>query len=314
MQEEQEEIEMTEVAMHPTQMMSTVLPVLITKINSTVADIISCETSPEATPKTLRSLYDRYFNLIGRLSHPQLPGKSLGEELYSSDPESRRKNHLMPSPDPKQVSRFTLAQATVYGCTPVLVSSNNQFAITALLSEPKEVFLSRRAYNAVDATMDPSITLVATGDSISIGKNKLLQYTVYWQPDTTECNKIATQIIKWDSKARDQWLIVHQLDTSKVPWGSHYAAKIAIDGADILTLENGSRWSWLYRGYLEYLQKNHRADYQKFNTQDNLKLLLKPLNESWYFRIYGPEEIGQDMKNQTNSRFTLSGLLSDEVK
>ena len=292
---------------------SVIFPELKAQIDQAIEKIRSIELRPQATTTPeLTNLYAHYFQLVGRLSHPQLPGKYLGENLYSSDPKSPLKNRLVPALQSKYYSTFTLHFVESALDHPLLVSDKLNFAVTAIFGEPKEVFLSDSAKADVERRINPSIPFKATGAKIKILGNQLSQYKVHWEPDTTECDKVYQKVKNPNIHFKEALLRVLDLNDKITPWKSHFAAKIAVDGDDVLTLENGSRWSWLYRGYLETLMGKGGDAYTKFNVRETQDKIVKPLNNSWYFRIYGPESSGQDMKSQITNRFTPYVLPSDK--
>ena len=80
---------------------------------------------------------------------------------------------------------------------------------------------------------------------------------------------------------------------SGAPWSFHTAGILCTDGSDHLSLENGARNSWL----------NNRGKNNHDQTLTLSPALTTEMNKTWYFRLYGPEERGQDIRQQTESHF-----------
>lgn len=279
--------------------------------------------------------FHRYFQHSGVISEPQLSGQLLGAQPFEREPVLSQSSVSQGEPTNRLVvhgnkrffskkiksvssiaSKFYVVPVISTGKHPMLVSESNKFALSALYSEPKEVYLSQSGFDGIKQTLektfkanygprqDVQFSLRKTGHSILLPnktndrriKMDRCVVTLYNKElvslHTTICNNIATMFSEDSS-----YLSTHSSKDKHYPWASHFAGYLCFDLPDTLALENGARRNWLYsqiRGNIN-ISEMHESD--DLNDQDSLK-------KTWYFRMYGPSELGQDIDGQTDSRFT----------
>ncbi len=279
--------------------------------------------------RLLKKLYVVYFNASGRLSDPQRPNEQFGSERYETI--AATENSL--SSD----SRFGVRFVTTYSPYPMLVSENTHFAINAAYPEPKEVYMTREVALQINTRLDNSSNiqnhwaLFPDAASVRIGNTFLYKYVPVfnvrsqgntaqgnYSPETSDCGEFlrgyypfidTTRLHEQPVNARvalanaiafnnENGMRSGQglWDNSRTPWNTHVAGRLYQDGADCLSLENGARRSWITnRG----MAKN-RAIGNQLEHDGNFDQMMK---DTWYFRIYGPQELGQDITQQTKARF-----------
>ncbi len=295
----------------------------------------------------LSNLYDQYFRLSGRISEPQLQDRSLGAQYFKRNPRVITTNQMTPpqhnrlvivSPHHRQIqvedikSRFYVGEVESAQKHPMLVSENGQFALTALYSEPKEVYLSDQAFLQVKERLEtrnhntPSdngnlelspFSLEKRGPSIEVTVNDktyqlhrcivLKDQQALIALSTTVCNYIRFNVLG-DNGTNGLFVSFEEKDQKYVPWGYHHAAILCNDGDDNLTLENGARNAWLFKQLAERLSIDDLVDLKNARKGFSaVKGILEEMNKTWHFRMYGPREYGQDMEHQLISRFKRPG-------
>ena len=245
-----------------------------------------------------KSSIEKYFFHLGKTADPQRPGSLLGDEDYKvsgTDPNSLDQN-----------SKFSIKILKSDFHFPMFVSETKEFAINARYSDPKEVYMSPTAAGQANNNLKNCI-LSPQPNTITIEGTALNKYIPIFSADlvTNACDEFAknyyneitennplnpqsnTQVLK-GSEINRRYLN-ESLLLNTTPWPLHVAGILCNDGNDKLSLENGARFSWL---------RNRNGEKSQINPH------VEEMNKTWYFRMYGPEVEGQDIKNQTISRFT----------
>ena len=255
--------------------------------------------------------WKNYYHQIGRLSDPQEQGNALGQKEWSPVPPEEQQANLS---WPTARSDFRVQKVTSNTRMPLLVSEHNQFALNALYPEPKEVYAQNGVLHRMDGG-DFGIDFEATGNRVQIAGIQLNSYRPVFTQEETEvscCGLRSRQVVTEDREAaathicnefrdmyyprEDRMGAENFAAPNPTPWGFHTAGKLAEDGNDILSLENGARYSWLAK---RLGQKNNALGQRLAGSPE----IEAELNKTWYFRMYGPQNLGQDMKEQTVSRF-----------
>lgn len=272
----------------------------------------------------LKQRFSDYFNTQGQTADPQPPGALLGQTPYQVVHPA---GGAMPNPIPpgyntlETASQFHTVPVTSNVHFPMLVSQADQFAINAAYPDPKEAYLSPVAAAAANATLGgvlPNIfscQLVPLGNQVTIGGNNLTmhkpEYT--FQPpglpaqisrttaSTNACDQTRHRYYPPGNAAvhtQDQHPgeDLSALPNSRVPWQFHVAGSLCQDGPDSISLENGARFTWL-------VARGAAANMNFVRNPNPQADLDDEMNKTWYFRMYGPKELGQDIRNQTLSRF-----------
>lgn len=256
--------------------------------------------------------WKNYYHRVGRLSEPQAEAEALGQRGWSPVPPQGQQPDLS---WPTNASDFRVQKMTSNARMPLLVSENNQFALNALYPEPKEVYAQNGVLHPLNAGQTCSIRFEATGNRVQIAGFQLNSYRPVFQQKETEvscCGLRSRQVTTEDRESA----ATHACDefrnqyyppgdrmgaegfgpSNPTPWSFHTAGRLAQDGADILSLENGARNSWLAK---RGAQSNSSFGYRLAGSSK----VQAEMDKTWYFRMYGPQELGQDMKEQTRSRF-----------
>lgn len=280
-----------------------------------------------------KELWDQYYRLSGKTSMPQLYNDPLGKQVfvktgavYDWGQVDGTKNQtafvkkkvrwfdwfkgwfgFASEPQYELSSRFKATTHKYVGKQPLLVSNNNMFALSALYSEPKEVYLSEICIPNVRRMLaNVRLTLVETGSNVQIINTPMKGFTIAQDSPpflTTECNEIRDQIIASHPGTQaptdtDKYLLEKFGDDKqeRVPWPYHTAAVLQKDGTDSLTLENGGRCCWLFPQEVQSM-------IFKDGTPEAYNAIMREMIKTWYFRMYGPSTLGQDIGQQTISRF-----------
>ena len=181
---------------------------------------------------------------------------------------------------------------------PLFVSKNNHFAINASYAEPKEVYMTDVSYEKTKSSKkeDCFITdLQKKSSYIKIDKFQLYKYIPVFK-ENKPCTNICDQIAHtFNEEISTNALLL-------APWSSHYAGVLCKDGDDILSIENGARLTSLFKRGTRYIKKLFNKN-EENEIHENVNQISEKLNKTWYFRMYGSEESGQDIKQQTESRF-----------
>ena len=308
---------------------------LLSQLEQILADI----SHSELTDDEKRGLWDNYYRLSGKTSMPQLYDDPMGKQLfvkteaiYDSGQVDRTKNQtafvkkkvgwfdwikglfgFASEPQFELSSRFKATTHKYIGAQPLLVSNSNKFALSALYSEPKEVYLQTTIANTIkeelskidiELMLDQNATIIipitdtefATLQGYTISKSSEDKF------DSTECDKIRKKQLGRSVANKectdDTYLFASIPKTSQkyVPWEYHTAAVLQRDGTDSLTLENGARSAWLFSEKVLNIIFN--------GSMEQHRAIMQEMNKTWYFRMYGPSELGQDIGQQTISRFT----------
>lgn len=299
-----------------------------------VLQSISEQQATGAPTDVLEPLYKRYYQLSGLLSEPQLPGKALGTESFIRRPKlaDGNSNQLLLKQSgfwfwKKRTlqSSFRAGQVTDRIKHPMLVSCNSQFALTALYPEPKEVYLADSAKSGViNKLTDASLSLKTIGTKINVHPHiadddiiTMEGYTIE-QGDSAFTSSLCDQIRRKLGESRPDRLLV-EVDKDKsqlleaefskavqeyVPWEFHTAARLCVDLPDTLSLENGARRSWLFGKLIELYEELNFSDQESETIAAQVQQIVREMNKTWYFRMYGPHDFGQDIGQQTISRFT----------
>ncbi len=267
-----------------------------------------------AAKNILNDLYAEYFSVSGRIADPQRHGKQMGEEEYVVEKISG-KDRKMGEASGKGKNKLSRVPSIVVNTIqsnahfPMLVSETTKFAINAAFPEPKEVYMTRDAmreandilYNEGEGRYSH---LYSENASVKINDVMLYKYKPHFVGASDSMESASTNAC--DGMVRTYYpggvagnLAVGNLKTepdSRVPWPTHHAGKLCEDGSDTLSLENGARFGWLLeRGGIINIG---RTDLQRFSQE---------LNKTWYFRIYGSQDLGQDIRSQTLARFNPIG-------
>ena len=297
-----------------------------------VLQSISAQQANGATADVIEPLYKRYYQLSGLLSEPQLRGNALGTETFIRTPRlaDGNFNQLLL----KQTgfwfwkkralqSSFRAGQVTDHIKHPMLVSSNSQFALTALYPEPKEVYLADSAKSGINIPTNAGLSLKKTGAKINVHRHiadddsTMEGYTIE-QGDSAFTSSLCDQIRRKLGESRPDKLLVgvdkddRQLLEAEfseavqeyVPWEFHTAARLCVDLPDALSLENGARQSWLFGKLIELYEELSISDRESETIAAQAQQIVREMNKTWYFRMYGPHDLGQDIGQQTISRFT----------
>lgn len=272
-------------------------PAMYEKLTNAMADLEGGEKEKWAA----------YFSKSGRTSLPQLAGDLMGQKPYYHKPGLWR---LIVNLFQKQNalwsdSHFKTEPVLLNAKVPMLVSKKNKMAINALYAEPKEVYLSAgKLAKANNYLNNEKVELLSySGNSVKVnedGAEELLmcrpRYISQGQVGNLEsagthiCDAFVTHYQKMGEPMLNENF---NRENTDVPWDFHRAMKMIKDGSDVVSLENGARNLWIQsRGNSINIRWRESADF------------LEEMNKTWYFRMYGPEEKGQDLKAQTEARFS----------
>lgn len=273
------------------------------------------------TPDSNAEAWKAFFLHQAKTSDPQTPNNKLGTNVYN--PTITTVDGLTESNARSATSKFHVKPLTMNVKMPMLVSENDEFAINGLHSEPKEGYLTDGCAltlnNNLKEVGNNRIELQKYSNSVMINGKQLSMYRPkftkgasesYEEAITHACDTFRTEYYK---EGPDKEKVSTELlnSVSKSPWNHHYAGILCSDGADTLSLENGARNAWLtLRGdngeEVEFNDDDddlfdHVYDLDQAIKKNNA--LQEQLNKTWYFRIYGTEDKGQNLNEQIKARF-----------